>query len=293
MLLDISEDKYHADPCDVPSLSASISKIIVSKSPAHAWLAHPRLNPNFQTEENGRFDIGSAAHALLLEGENRMRPLDFDDWRTKASKEERDQARAEGLYPILRHQYEAVHTMAEAARKAIAECQEFGYRLEDCMTEKTIIWHEPDGTRCRMRADIITNDRKVIVDYKTCDNANPESFVRQIANMGYDLQGAFYKKGVAEEFGTDAKFLLLAQEIEPPYSCTFIGLPPAFLFLGAAKMRYAMATWAECMATGQWPGYGSRIHWVEPPAWALNRWLEERPESVEEIDWSNLVVGQA
>ena len=32
---------YHADPCEVPSLSASIASLLVNRSPFHAWSAIP------------------------------------------------------------------------------------------------------------------------------------------------------------------------------------------------------------------------------------------------------------
>ena len=47
----MSEDCYHADPADAPSLSASIAKILIAETPLHAWTAHPKLNPNFVREE--------------------------------------------------------------------------------------------------------------------------------------------------------------------------------------------------------------------------------------------------
>ena len=40
---DIPPREYHADPCPAPSLSRSIAKLLVERSPAHAYAAHPRL----------------------------------------------------------------------------------------------------------------------------------------------------------------------------------------------------------------------------------------------------------
>ena len=44
----LPDDAYHADPCPGPSLSSSVAKLMLDRSPLHAWHAHPRLNPNFE-----------------------------------------------------------------------------------------------------------------------------------------------------------------------------------------------------------------------------------------------------
>ena len=62
---DLPMAEYHADPCPEPSLSSSIIRLLCSASPLHAWTAHPRLNAAYVAEESDRFDVGTAAHALL------------------------------------------------------------------------------------------------------------------------------------------------------------------------------------------------------------------------------------
>jgi hypothetical protein len=49
----INAEKYHADPCVVPSLSSSIAKILLRESARKAWFSHPRLNPD-SLRERGR-----------------------------------------------------------------------------------------------------------------------------------------------------------------------------------------------------------------------------------------------
>src|SRR4051812_43711235 len=76
----IAAEDYHRDICPEPSLSNSLAGILLSRSPKHAWLAHPRLNPNYKPEESKVFDKGSAAHALLLEGIDLMEVIDPADY---------------------------------------------------------------------------------------------------------------------------------------------------------------------------------------------------------------------
>jgi len=263
----VSAEAYHGDPCEEPSLSSSIAKILLTQSPLHAWLAHPRLNPKYRAREDSRFDLGSAAHALLLEGEDRMTVLDFDDYRKKDAQQQRDDARAAGRFPILRHQFYDVTAMVAEARKFI-ESTELAGIFQRGKPELTATWTDGE-IHCRARFDWLTDDRKIILDLKTTDDARPEVFIRQIARMGYDLQAEFYVKAVEECAQVSPAFVFLAQEIEPPYSCSLVGLSNAYREIGKAKCGGAMDRWARCLSTGKWPSYNPAIHWAEPAAWQV------------------------
>src|SRR4051812_46738879 len=90
--LDVAANDYHADPCPAPSLTQSVAKILLAKSPLHAWHAHPRLNPDYQHNDDTKFDVGNIAHKMLLGRGKQIEVLEFDDWRTKAAKEAREKA---------------------------------------------------------------------------------------------------------------------------------------------------------------------------------------------------------
>jgi hypothetical protein len=107
----IPAGRYHADPCSKPSLSASIAKILCEESPLHAWHRHPRLNPDFERVESATFDVGTAAHAMLLEGTDVCIAVDAPDWRTKAAKEQRDAIRQIGRIPLLIEQWDRVNEL--------------------------------------------------------------------------------------------------------------------------------------------------------------------------------------
>ena len=266
---------YHADPCSEPSLSSSIAQVLIDKSPRHAWLQHPRLNPAYKPDEDSRFDLGSAAHALLLEGANaKIAVIDAADWRTKGAKEQRDQARASGLFPILaKHDY-ALKAMVKAAHEAIEESELKGI-FQDGKPEQTVIWREA-GVWLRCRPDWLANDHRIILDYKTAENAEPEQFSRQIERMGYDFQAAFYSRS----FPKPPAFIFLAQEIEPPYDCSLHGLSEAAIQIAAFNVERAINIWRGCMIRGKWPGYDKRIHYAEPTTWALQK-HEQRLQEAE------------
>jgi hypothetical protein len=110
------ESQYHADPCLRPSLSNSIIKVLTTKSPRHAWFAHPRLNPQHQRNESAEFDVGRAGHAWLLEGRDICVVVDANDWRTKAAQAARDDAAQVGKVALLTRQYESLSAMVATAR---------------------------------------------------------------------------------------------------------------------------------------------------------------------------------
>lgn len=273
----ITAEDYHKDPAPQPSLSSSIAKILLEQSPRHAWLAHPRLNTNYVAEEDSRFDLGTAAHAMLLERDgSRIVWVDADDWRTKAARELRDSVRAEGKLPLLVKYNPALEAMVGEARRTI-EASELGDILDTGMPEQTILWKEGD-VYCRARLDLISSDRKVICDYKTTENARAEVFIRQIARLGYDLQAEFYVRALQAENCGDTElrhastapvFVFLAQEITAPFACSLVGLSNAYREIGQSKVARALNLWRYCLSRNEWPGYEPVIHYAEPSAWQL------------------------
>lgn len=265
-LHNLSSDIYHSDPCPQPSLSSSIANILITQSPLHAWMAHPRLNPNFQPEDvDSRMDIGSIAHAMLLErDESKVVVVSAPDWRTKAAREAREEAHAQGKHAILEHKYGAVQNMVQTAMSYI-QTTELRNIFDTGIAEQSLFWQEGE-TWCRARPDLLSADRRVCLDYKTTDSAAPDVFIRQIARMGYDTQAEFYLRS---ELMKNTTFVFLAQEITEPYSCSLISLSNAYREVGQAKVCRALRIWKECMDTNRWPAYPTSICYAEPSSYQL------------------------
>lgn len=272
-LLSLTAAQYHADPALKPSLSNSIAQILIDQSPAHAWLAHPRLNQNYQPEESSRFDLGSAAHMMLLEKRvDGIVIVDAPDWRTKIAKEQRDAARANGQMPVLRHQFEKMEAMSIAMRQYL-DTTELAGILETGSIEQTLMWEE-DGAYCRCKPDVLSADKRILLDYKSTENAEPEAFIRQIARMSYDFQAEFYVRGIEELTGVEPTFVFLVQEITAPYACSLISLANSYREIGKAKVSRALALWNKCMRDNSWPAYSTQIHYAEPTPWQVTDELE-------------------
>jgi len=275
----MSASDYHADCAPEPSLSSSIAKILVEQSPLHAKHAHPRLNPHHVEEEAEIFDRGSAAHSLLLEGDDRMVECPFNDWRTNAAKDMRDQVRLEGKLPLLPKHIGPVRKMVEIAKSFLAK-SELELQIEDCFAERTVIW-QAAGIWKRARFDLQVRNRPILLDYKSTETADPLSFSRQIIAMGYDVQSAHYLEAfdVMDTYPiTEPIFIFLVQERSEPFACSLVGVDPMMLDLGQQKCEFASKLWKQCLDSGKWPGYPKQIAWASPPAWALENFEQRKQQ---------------
>jgi hypothetical protein len=268
--------EYHADPVIAPSLSASLAHILISQSPLHAWWQSPRLNPAYEVTHSSAFDLGTAAHSYLLEGESGCVIIAASDFRSKAAKETRDAAYAVGKTPLLEEKWTGVQGMVQATRRQLAEHQDPPAPFTDGKPEQTIIWTEEGDIWCRARLDWLHEDRRTIDDYKTTSgSANPDAWTRgPLFSNGYDVQAAFYLRGLKAVCGVDAVFRFVVQETDKPYALSVIGLAPSALDLAARKVAAAIEAWRYCLAENRWPGYPVHTCWADAPPWEEARWLE-------------------
>lgn len=282
-LLTIDAAAYHSDQVgDTPTLSSSIAKLLLTHSPAHAYTAHPKLNPDWQREDDSRFDLGNVCHALLLQGLETAEICDFPDWRTKAAKEARDLARAHGRIPMLTDQWTEVEAMVAAVRAHLADLDVAPTPFTSGTPEQTITWQE-NGVWCRARLDWLHHDHAVCDDFKsTSRSANPEAWCRNTFwSIGADLQAVLYERGIKAATGQDAEFRFIVAETNAPYCVSVVGIPPEVREFANKKLDHAIDLWRRCLETGEWPGYPNRIVYPLVPAYLESQWYEQ--EAREEL----------
>ena len=273
----ITAEEYHADPCPDPSLSASLAKMICTKTPAHARLAHPRLTPPTPKAPTPAMDLGTAVHALLLQpdlAEDLIVVVEEKTWRPREAKEQRDMARLDGRVPLLSHVFDTAVEMSEAARIQID--QHPADIFQDGQSEQTLVWQE-DGIWCRSRVDWLRADHRCIDDFKTtAAGCSPNDISRRVFADGWDVQAAFYLRGLEKIVDPEyaARFRFAVLESTPPYSLVVVKLDADTLMLAERKVSHAIRTWRECMASGVWNRYPQESFWVSLPPWEENRWLE-------------------
>jgi hypothetical protein len=206
-------------------------------------------------------------------------PVIADSWRTNAAREAREQARSEGMVPLLIADHDRVRAMAYALQQ-----HPFAGALlnpDGALVEQSLFWTDPDTeVMRRARLDAITHladGRTVIVDYKSCATAEPEACSKAMHNYGYHRQGAWYLDG-AQALGLgdeDTAFLLVWQEKDPPHLVTVTY--PDDIALRAARddNRRALELYAQCVGTDTWPGYADDVIPLPLPAWVERRYLEQ------------------
>ncbi len=263
----MSADDYRAST----ALNASICKVLLEESPAHA-----KYYAEHYSEPTEAMERGTIAHALLLEGIDRMDVLPFPDWRTKLAREARNASRANNNIPVLEKHVQPIQDMVGAARHAWDISPDLeGYRHGDGVIEQSIAWDE-NGLPCKARPDYWSHDHRVMLDPKFTDTSvSPERVARQIIGMAYDQRAAFYIRGGTKLTGIAPKYVFLFVETSPPYGTAFVGISPAMLELGMAKADYAIGKWRECLESGKFPGYDLHIHYAEPRPYDLEQWSIE------------------
>jgi hypothetical protein len=172
-ILEVTDAAYHADPCASPSLSSSIAHILVTQSPRHGWLAHPRLGGQ-QRASTPQMDEGSILHKLLLGKGAQFEMVMADDWRTNAAKASRAEILEAGRIPILAHKFEALKAAAERIAKnaayqgfPIKGDAEVAIEFVDCADRK-----REREVLCRCRIDMIAAGH-VLLDVKKVATAIP------------------------------------------------------------------------------------------------------------------------
>lgn len=277
----MSAEAYHRDPAPEPSLSSSIAKTLIAKSPRHAWVAHPRLNPDWQAgDSNKALDFGSAAHRLLLGTGRDILRIEHDDFRTKAAREARDEAIAGGLTPMLAKDLARAEEMVAATRKQLSLIEGCENAFAGGDNEVALFWQEGD-TWCRAMVDnLLFGDREIAnTDFKTTNaSAAPQPGARRIFDLGYHLQAAFYERGLRALTGESdtrpvvSRFVM--QETEPPYLLSVFEIDEEGREIGRKMAATALAFWRRCLADNVWPGYPARIVTAEIPPWAARAWLD-------------------
>ena len=288
-MLMVPAEQYHSDDLGAPQpcLSSSIAKILLAKSPLHAWSCHPKLgNLPREKGEDDKFDYGSACHDVLLEGGAKLLILNPEDYRSKPTKadpegsvpkgwtngairEARALAQAEGKLPLLPSQGNRVMKMVEGAKRFIFE-SEHAFEWDGGAKEATFTWQE-NGVWLKCRFDVVNLKRGFIGDYKSTVSANPRWFSGHMVRMGYHFQQAFYERALKAQGIDDPRFMFLAQEVTAPHACSWHTADMDLRLIANAEIDRAIRVWGECLASNKWPSYGQECNEAKPTSWMMEQ----------------------
>ena len=263
----LSNDDYHA--------SAGISKSgldLVAKAPAHYYAKYMDPNRPAESKQTAAQLDGELAHCAILEPTEFSKRFVVGPNVSRATKAWKDFADAHaGQTAIKPDQYAAAWAQAASVNRL----PEVAAALKVGKPEVSAYWIDPEtGMLCKCRPDFVheVGDAGVIlVDVKTCGDARPSEFARQIARMRYHVQNAFYGDGYAIASGRPVLgFLFASVEMEYPHAASAIMLDEDSIEQGRKDYRRALDTYANCKIGGEWPGYGSEVHLTRLPGWAFD-----------------------
>jgi len=266
-IYDMDNETYHSHKY---ALSSSGARTLIDSCPAVF-----RYEQDHPQEPKKVWDIGNAAHKLVLGEGPKLRKIEHETWNTNVAKAAVKEAREAGEVPLKPAEYQMVHEMADALRQhpiaSLLFDPEYG------SPERSLFWRdEKTDVMRRARLDWLPNPRTgrlIIPDYKTCRSAHPEKLQKAIDEFGYHQQDDTYRSGchalgIADE---DAAFVFVCQEKTAPYVITVIEVNATARRIGAARNRRALETFAHCTATGYWPGYSDDVVPTALPGWAETR----------------------
>jgi hypothetical protein len=264
---DLPAETYHADPIPGGSLSSSGARRLLPPS-CPALFRHEQLHGR---KPRRVFEIGHAAHALVLGTGPELVRVEADSWRTNAAKDAAAEARERGAVPLLPDEYAEVHAMAAALRAHPVASALFD--PDYGRAEQALVWRDgPSGIWRRAMLDWLPDPgsgRLIVPDYKTTVCAAPSELSKAVHKYGYHQQHAWYVDGAqALDLGDqDAAFVFVFQEKTAPYLVTVIELDALALRIGRDLNRQAIEIYARCSESGVWPGYSDDVESVPLPAW--------------------------
>lgn len=260
---ELSAERYHSGP----GVSNSGLKLIGDKTPLHFWARH--VDPQRrQLKGSAPMFIGTALHAAALEPDVFARTYveaPFSARNAAGYKAWAKKQADDGLQILMPDEALNVTGM----RRALWSDPEVAALFRDAFEfEYSAYSHDPEtGVLVRIRMDLLTSSGW-IVDLKKTQDASPEAVSKTIANFGYHHQDAFYTDALTWACGEPPRgFLFVFVEELPPHAVKVVRLVEEDRERGRRLYRRNLNTYARCVETGQWPGYGGS-QWIELPQWA-------------------------
>lgn len=296
----VDEATYHADR---GSLSVSGAKLLLPPS----CPAKFRQSQDAPPKPNRTFEFGHFVHLKVLGKGPKVVEIDADSYRTKAAREARDLARADGNIPVLAGKPDddagGELERAEAMAAAVFNHAVAGPLLTDRDNEFEQSVYATDaetGVRLRGRIDAINfaraDGRLTLIDLKTSVTANPALLVKKFYDLNYFMQDAWYRDLMeATGLAMDPDFVFVVVEKEPPHLVTVGRYTDVAREEGRRRNRQAIQLYAQCMESGVWPGYTDDIVPLSLPGWVENQVMREAIEAdaseliaeLAAIDWSD------
>ena len=108
----------------------------------------------------------------------------------------------------------------------------------------------------------------ILLDLKTCADASPEGFAKAVANFAYPIQQVHYCDVYEAATGVEVQaFVFAAVENAYPYAAAVYCIPEEWRVVAERERRRLIALYAECKASGHWPGFADTVQLLPMPRW--------------------------
>lgn len=235
---DIPNEDYHAG---VGISSSYIRRF--GQSQLHAIEHKQESSPNLK--------FGTASHALLVEGQEafdkEVKVITGSPY-TKAYKEEKADYEEQGFIVLKESEAEIIHAMKDSM---VYEGNAY-LNAKGKIAEASIYWYE-DDVLCKCRPDLMcpplnepnSDNKIVIVDYKTTVSCEPFAFNKSVKKYGYDMQAAWYRRGLLMAGYDVEDFMFIAQEKVHPYASKVFRITKEQIDFGWTMMENYLEEYKE------------------------------------------------
>ncbi len=144
--------------------------------------------------------------------------------------------------------------------------------LANAKFEQTLTWNM-EGFDCKGRADAlrVTGTKPILVDLKTTTDPQPWHFGKQVYDMRYHAQMAFYAAGMMAVYGIDyPDVYIIAVGNTEPYECVVYKLPLEVMDAGEQMYMGWMDTLERCRKDDSYKSSYAGIKELRLPSYAYD-----------------------
>ena len=166
------------------------------KNPAD-W-AYYRLTDDHKPTDAMKF--GTAFHADLLGTSDGVSLPEGESFRSKDNQKWRDEQLEAGNIIVSYNDMQLLKRMKEGIEQTslMPEYPDYMEIIEQGTKEQCIEWKDRQtGLMLKAKPDLIPVGTDYLVDLKTAQKADAESFAKEVINYGYHIQTVFYRAAVA------------------------------------------------------------------------------------------------
>lgn len=166
------------------------------KNPAD-WAYH-RLNDDHKPTDAMKF--GTAFHAYLLGTSDVVSLPEGESFRSKDNQQWRADQLEAGNIIVSYNDMQLLKRMKEGIEQTslMPEYPDYMEIIEQGTKEQCIEWKDRQtGLMLKAKPDLIPAGTDYLVDLKTAQKADAESFAKEVINYGYHIQTVFYRAAVA------------------------------------------------------------------------------------------------